>query len=72
MTATIEPKARAPVGASVGFVVSALLYMATMASISDLHESDAAGRGRDLPEERVRVASSRTSDLACLIDDSQG
>ena len=45
MTATIEPKARAPIGAIVVFIVASLLYMATMASVSDLHESDAAGRG---------------------------
>jgi hypothetical protein len=45
MTATIDPKARAPVGAILVFVVAALLYMATMASVSDLHDSDAAGRG---------------------------
>ena len=41
-----QPQAgRAPVGAVLTFIAAAILYAAMMASMSDLHDSDAAGRG---------------------------
>ncbi|MGN6571285.1 MAG: hypothetical protein ACTHLO_07710 [Pseudolabrys sp.] len=45
MTETTRERTRAPVGAIVVFMFAALLYIATITNVSDVHGSDAAGRG---------------------------